>query len=99
MFRPCLQVEESIIRSQAVTMSMVLGNFSEIVIKFGVHRCQTYHSVFHLHNDTVYEYDIIFTRNGYEYSTRLKLSLPHYFHTNDLGILQYFLEIEVARYR
>lgn len=99
MFGPCLQVEESIIRSQAVTKSMVLGKFSEIVIKFGVHCCQTYHSVFHLHNDIVYEYNIIFTRNGYEDITRLKLSLPHYFHTNDLGILQYFLEIEVARYR
>lgn len=83
------------------------GKFSEAVLEFGLHRCQTDHSVFHLHTDAGYGYnilvvyvdDIVITGNDSGGIARLKQFLQHRFHTKDLGKLRYFLGIEVARSR
>lgn len=54
------------------------GKFSEAVLEFGLHRCQTDHSVFHLHTDAVnkwilvYVDDIVITGNDSGGIARLK---------------------------
>jgi hypothetical protein len=81
------------------------GKFSEAVMEFGLHRCQTDHSVFHLHTSAcyillvVYVDDIVITSDDSGGIAQLKLFLQQKFHTKDLGKLKYFLGIEVARSR
>jgi hypothetical protein len=79
--------------------------FSEVVLKFGLQRCQTDHSVFHLHTSAgyillvVYIDDIVITGDDSGGIARLKQFLQDQFHTKDLGKLRYFLVIEVVRSR
>ena len=79
------------------------GKFSEAIMEFGLQRCQTDHSVFHLHTSAgyillvVYVDDIVITGDDSGGIARLKLFLQQKFHTKDLGKLKYFLGIEVAR--
>jgi hypothetical protein len=81
------------------------GRFSEVVLKFGLQRCQTDHSVFHLHTSAgyillvVYIDDIVITGDDSGGIARLKQFLQDQFHTKDLGKLRYFLGIEVVRSR
>ncbi|XP_042946560.1 uncharacterized protein LOC122279793 isoform X3 [Carya illinoinensis] len=79
------------------------GRFSDAVLNFGLHRCQTDHSVFHLHSDAghillvVYVDDIVITGSDSAGIIRLKQFLHDQFQTKDLGKLRYFLGIEVSR--
>jgi hypothetical protein len=79
------------------------GKFSEVVLEFGLQRCEIDHSVFHLHSSAsyillvVYVDDIVITGDDSRGIARLKLFLQQRFHTKDLGKLRYFLGIEVAR--
>jgi hypothetical protein len=81
------------------------GKFFEAVLKFGLQRCQTDHSVFHLYTSAgyiflvVYVDDIVITEDDSGGIARLKQFLQQQFHTKDLGKLRYFLGIEVARSR
>jgi hypothetical protein len=77
--------------------------FFNVVLEFGLQRCQTDHSVFHSHTSAsyillvVYVDDIAFV--GYDLGgiAQLKQFLQQQFHTKDLGKLRYFLGMEVAR--
>jgi hypothetical protein len=70
---------------------------------FGLHRCQTDHSVFHLHTIVgyiilvVYVDDIVITGSDYGRNIGLKHCLQQRFHTKDFGKLRYFSGFEVAR--
>jgi hypothetical protein len=81
------------------------GKFSEAILEFGLQKCQTNHSVYHLHTSASYillvEYvdDIVITGDDSNGIDRLKQFLQQRFHSMDLGELRYFLEIEVARSR
>jgi hypothetical protein len=82
----------------------MVGKFSEAVLKFGLQRCQTDHSIFHLHASAgyilvAYVDDIVITGDDSRGIARLKRFLLEQFHTKDLGKLRYFLGIEVARSR
>lgn len=77
----------------------------KVVLKLGLQRCQTDHSVFHLQTGVgrvilvVYVDDIVITGDDANEIARLKQFLQKYFQTKDLGKLRYFLGIEVARSR
>jgi hypothetical protein len=79
--------------------------FSEAVLKFGLQRCQTNHSAFHLHTSAgyiflvVYVEDIVIIGDDSGGIARLKQFLQQQFYTKDLGKFRYFLGIEVARSR
>src|SRR5258707_13654314 len=79
------------------------GKFSDAVLRFGMKRCHSDHSVFSLASDQgrilliVYVDDIIITGDNKKGIDDLKLFLQRQFHTKDLGKLRYFLGIEVAR--
>jgi hypothetical protein len=79
------------------------GKFSDAVLRFGMHRSQTDHSVFSLTSARgkvlliVYVDDIIITGDDQQGIGELKTFLHQQFHTKDLGKLRYFLGIEVAR--
>jgi hypothetical protein len=82
----------------------MVGKFSEAVLKFGLQRCQTDHSIFLLHTSAGYIFvayidDIVITGDDSGGIARLKRFLLKQFHTKDLGKLRYFLGIEVARSR
>ena len=78
------------------------GRFSDAVVGFGMHRCSVDHSVFSMSSSkgcvilVVYVDDIIVTGSDVEGIQRLKQFLQKEFDTKDLGILRYFLGIEVA---
>ena len=78
------------------------GKFSEVVLKFGLRRCHSDHSVFSHTSDRgkilliVYVDDIIITRDDKQ-GIDFKRYLQNSFQTKDLGKLRYFLGIEVAR--
>lgn len=73
------------------------------MLEFGLHRCQTDHSIFCLHADTnyillvAYLNDIVIIRNDSGCIAILKQFLQKQLHTKDLGKLRYFLGIEVVR--
>ena len=79
------------------------GKFSEVVLKFGLRRCHSDHSVFSYTFDRgkilliVYVDDIIITGDDKQSIDDLKRYLQNSFRTKDLGKLRYFLGIEVAR--
>ena len=79
------------------------GKFSEVVLKFGLQRCHSDHSVFSHTFDRrkilliVYVDDIIITEDDKQGIDDLKRYLQNSFRTKDLGKLRYFLDIEVAR--
>ncbi|KAL9264448.1 Retrovirus-related Pol polyprotein from transposon RE1-like protein, partial [Drosera capensis] len=80
------------------------SRFSSALRQFGMARCGSDHSVFHLSSPVgkkilliVYVDDIIITGDDSEGIVRLKQYLHKQFQTKDLGRLRYFLGIEVAR--
>ena len=78
------------------------GKFSEVVLKFGLRRCHSDHSVFSHTSDRgkifliVYVDDIIITGDDKQDIDDLRY-LQNSFRTKDLGKLRYFLGIEVAQ--
>nr|CAD1837447.1 unnamed protein product [Ananas comosus var. bracteatus] len=85
--------------------SMVIfkKRFSEVVQEFGMKKSKCDHSVFYRHSETgiillvVYVDDIVITGNDTARISSLKLFLQTQFQTKDLGMLKYFLGIEVTR--
>ncbi|XP_071915997.1 uncharacterized protein [Coffea arabica] len=79
------------------------GRFSSVVMEFGLTRCGVDHSVFYGHSNAgkillvVYVDDIVITGDDVVGIQKLKSNLQANFQTKDLGHLQYFLGIEVAR--
>ncbi|XP_071927547.1 uncharacterized mitochondrial protein AtMg00810-like isoform X1 [Coffea arabica] len=79
------------------------GRFSSVVMEFGLTRCGVDHSVFYRHSNAgkillvVYVDDIVITGDDVVGIQKLKSNLQANFQTKDLGHLQYFLGIEVAR--
>ncbi|KAL3749975.1 hypothetical protein ACJRO7_011017 [Eucalyptus globulus] len=79
------------------------GRFSEVVLSFGLSRCENDHSVFYKQSRggklflIVYVDDIIITGDDLVGITELKTYLQQQFQTKDLGKLKYFLGIEVAQ--
>ena len=73
------------------------------MIKFGLQRCQTIHSVFSYTSERdkilliVYVNDIIIIGDDQKGIDELKTFLQNTYQTKDLGKLRYFLGIEVAR--
>ena len=72
------------------------GKFSEAVLEFGLQRCETDHSVFHLHSSAgyillvVYVNDIVITGDDSGGIARLKLFLQKRFHTKRFGKAKIF---------
>lgn len=81
------------------------GRFSNVIIEFGMQRSVCDHSVFFKHTNVgcillvVYVDDIVITGSDAGGIEALKSFLKEKFHTKDLGVLKYFLGIEVARSR
>lgn len=79
------------------------GRFSSAVVKFGMQRSACAHTVFYKHTSygcvllIVYVDDIVITGSDAGGIDALKSFLKDEFHTKDLGILKYFLGIEVSR--
>ena len=79
------------------------GKFSQAVARFGMEKCKSDHSVFYKQTRcgiillVVYVDDIIITRSDIVGISSLKSFLHNQFHTKDLGILKYFLGVEVTR--
>jgi hypothetical protein len=77
--------------------------FSEALMDFGLHQCQTDQKVFHLHIIVgyiilvVYVNGIVIAGSDFGRIIRLKQFLQQRFHIKDLDKLQYFLGIEVER--
>ena len=78
------------------------GKFSEVVLKFGLRRCHSDHSMFSQTSNrgkilSIVYVDIIITGNDKQGIDDLKRYLQNSFRTKDLGKLRYLLGIEVAR--
>ena len=81
------------------------GKFSQATEKFGMKKCESDHSVFYRNSSSgiivlvVYVDDIVITGSDVTGISSLKSFLHKQFHTKDLGMLKYFLGIEVLRSR
>ena len=77
------------------------GKFSQAVETFGMQKSKSDHSVFYKNSSSciilLVVHDIIITRSDSKGILSLKSFLHNQFHTKDLGILKYFLGIEVMR--
>ena len=79
------------------------GNFSEVIEKFGMQKSKSNHYVFYRNSQegiillVVYVDDIIIIENDMTGISSLKSFLHGQFHTKDLGMLKYFLGVEVMR--
>ena len=79
------------------------GKFSQVVETFGMQNRKFDHSVFYINSSSgiillvVYVDDIVITRNDSKGISSLKSFLHSQFHTKDLGMLKYFLGVEVLR--
>ena len=79
------------------------GKFNEVIEKFSMQNSNSDNSVFYRNSQAaiillvVYIDDIIITRNDMVGISSLKSFLHGQFHTKDLGMLKYFLGIEVMR--
>ena len=79
------------------------GKFTQVVEKFGMHKCKSYHSVFYRNSNyeiillVVYADNILITRSDSKGISSFKSFLHSQFLTKDLGTLKYFLGIEVMR--
>ena len=77
--------------------------FSKVIEKFGMQKSKSDHSVFYRNSQVgiillvVYVEDIIITGNDLVGISSLKSFLYGQFHTKDLGMLKYFLGVEVMR--
>ena len=82
---------------------MWFGKFSEVIDKFGMQKSKSDHSVFYRNSQAgiillvVYVDDIIITGDDMVGISSLKSFLHRQFYTKDLGMLKYFLGIEVMR--
>ena len=80
-----------------------LAKFSEVIEKFGMQKSKSDHSIFYRNSQAgiillvVYVDDIIITGDDMTGISSLKSFLHGQFHTKDLGMLKYFLGIEVMR--
>ena len=79
------------------------GKFSQAVEEFGMQKSKSDHSVFYRNSSSciillvVYVNDIVIPRSDSKCISSLKSFLKNQFHTKDLGMLKYFLGIEVIR--
>ena len=79
------------------------GKFSQAVKKFGLQKSKSDHSVFYRNSSSgiillvVYVDDIVITGSDPTGISSLKSFLHSQFHTKDLGMLRYFLGVEVMR--
>ena len=79
------------------------GKFSHTVEKFGLQKSKSDHSVFYWNSSlgiillVVYVDDIVITESDSIGISSLKSFLHDQFHTRDLGMLSYFLGVEVMR--
>ncbi|XP_052189227.1 uncharacterized protein LOC127799330 isoform X3 [Diospyros lotus] len=80
------------------------GRFSAVIQEFGMTRSESDHSVFYKHTSqgrciylVVYVDDIVITGDDQDGIIQLKKHLFHHFQTKDLGLLKYFLGIEVVQ--
>ncbi|KAK6162888.1 hypothetical protein DH2020_002729 [Rehmannia glutinosa] len=77
--------------------------FSQIILKYGLLRCKSDHSVFYRRSEhgiillVVYVDDIVITGNDSVGISGLKSFLHAHFQTKDLGSLKYFLGVEIMR--
>ena len=79
------------------------GKFSQAVKEFGMQKSKYDHSVFYRNSSSsiillvVYMDDIVITGSDSKGISSLKSFLQSQFHTKDLGMLRYFLGIEVMQ--
>ena len=79
------------------------GKFSQTVEEFGMQKSKSDHSVFYRNSSSgiillvVYIDNIIITGSDFKGISSLKSFLQSQFHTKDLGMLRYFLGVEVMR--
>ena len=77
--------------------------FSQAIEKFGLQKSKSDHFVFYRNSSSsiillvVYVDDIVITENDSTRISSLKSFLHSQFHTKDLGMLRYFLGVEVMR--
>ena len=77
--------------------------FSEVIEKFGIQKSKSYHSVFYRNSQAgiillvVYVDDFVMTGNDMAGILSLNSFLHGQFHTKDLGMLKYFVGVEVIR--
>ena len=79
------------------------GKFNQAVEKFGMQKSKSNHSVFYRNSSSdiillvVYVDDIVITGSDSKCISSLKSFVQSQFHTKDLGMLRYFLGIEVVQ--
>ena len=79
------------------------GKFSQVFEQFGMQKSKSDHSIFHKNSSSciilliVYVDDIVITGSDSKGISSLKSFLQSQFHIKDLGMLRYFLSIEVMR--
>ena len=79
------------------------GKFSQAVKEFDMHKSKSDYSVFYRNSNSgiislvVYVDDIVITGSDSEDISSLKSFLHSQFHTKDLGMLRYFMGVEVMR--
>ena len=76
------------------------GKFSQAVEEFGMQKSKSDHSVFYKNSNSgiiLLVYDIIITGSDSKGISSLKSFFQSQFHTKDLGMLRYFLGIEVMQ--
>ena len=77
------------------------GKFSQVIEEFGMLKSKYDHSIFYKNSSSgiillvVYVDDIVITGSDSKGISSLKFFLQNQFHTKDLGMLRYFLGIEV----
>ena len=77
--------------------------FNQVIEKFGMHKSKSDHPVFYRNSEAgfillvVYVDDIVINGSDIAGISSLKSFLHGQFHTEDLGMLKYFLGIEVMR--
>ena len=82
---------------------MWFGKFSQAIEEVGIQKSKFDHSVFYKNSNSgiillvVYVDDIVITGSDSKGISSLKSFLQSQFHTKDLGMLKYFLGIEVMR--
>ena len=85
------------------SLSAWFGKFSKVIEKFGMQKSKSDHFVFYKNSQVgiillvVYVDDIIITKNDMAGISSLKSFLHGQFHIKDLGMLKYFLGVEVKR--
>ena len=79
------------------------GKFVQAVEEFGLQKSKSDHSIFYRNSSSgiillvVYVDDIVITESDSKGISSLKFFLKGQFHSKDLGMLRYFLGIEVMR--